>query len=233
MFARLAFAVLSTVVLANAAFCQAPPREPWKWTLEQRLSARFSSAAQKARVAQVEATDRRKPAVPSFSVEVPGAKATSDVIDGDIHPELLLPTELFEAFVRSSFVSLPDLYPRHVRIRSDDVLRVEDDWVKLAALSAEYISLIRQEHFLLEESVTASRSRKADIEQELERLRAAKCGTQATAFRAVRNEFGRERFDRFLYTVTASGRRWSVGSTTPEAVAEKVARLRRRETECQ
>jgi hypothetical protein len=205
----------------------AQPAEPWKWTLEQRLAARFDPAMRAARVAEVEARDAKmKPNRASASAM--GLQAPGDVIDGNLHPELFLPTELFERFIRMVYVT--DWRPM-IQPHATDVLRTDADWDALAERVAAYGANLAEDQELYLEQTRSARPRRIEIDKRLAELRAARCSLEKDAFRAVRQHFGAERFDRFLYVVVSRGIASVYAATDP--VAETRARLTRNEEACQ
>jgi hypothetical protein len=163
--------------------------EPWKWRLEDRISARTSADARKARLKEA----GRPPA------SAPGLEPI-DIIDGKVHPELFVPVELLEALV-SLHVLKPDWLRDEIAARSDDLFRTKHDRAKLEALIELYAAAMRQERHLLDAGSNA----------ELPAIRKEKRKAEATALRNLRAAFGKERFDRFLYTVIAPTRRKVVG----------------------
>src|SRR5438067_10052081 len=89
------FALL--LLMTSSALAQETlPTEPWKWTPEQRLAARFDKKLMAARVVEGKAQNGPGRARAMSN----GAEATSqDFIIGRQHPELFLPTELFQGFI--------------------------------------------------------------------------------------------------------------------------------------
>jgi hypothetical protein len=122
-----------------------------------------------------------------------------DVIEGNRNPELLFPTELFPIFIRRTFITLPKVYPMTLREYSRDLFRNPEELTRLEPLVAGYVSTLRRELELGERlAAVAGRERAAVVEQ-LEKNKTEQCRELALALRAVRRQYGRERFDRFLY----------------------------------
>jgi hypothetical protein len=189
---------------------QSPPAEPWKWTLEQRLAARFDPHARAARVA-----DPRAKGVQAMSAFGP---VPSDVIDGSKHPELFLPTEIFEHFVWLAYTLESPLWRESMRDRSPDILRTDAEWRDLDAIVAPYANSLKRDGELLKIEDRSSAPKRREIERERANIQATRCSLLRDAFRGARARFGKERFDRFLYTVPTVG---FASSYAPENDFEK------------
>ena len=183
--------MLRTVILVviTAVTVSASGKEPWKWTLEERMQARFSA---------------------------------SEKLDGNVHPERFLPSELFETLVRSSFLSLPATYPRHVRAHSDGVLTTDADWHLFTDVTRAYVNVLAEERDLIRQRVSVGR----------EQVRAEKCRVAFAALRKARAAFGPETFDRFLYTVVAPGMSQGPPNKDASVRQKAMANLKKREAGC-
>ena len=193
MFAMFCAAALFAAV---ASAQQPPPAEPWKWTLEQRVAARFDAAARAARVAESKA---RSASLPSL------APAPGDVLDGRAHPELFFPTEAFDHFMQVAYTFDSAVWRQGLRDRSPDILRTDAEWRELDEIVAPYAASLRRERDLLRSEDRANRLQRREIEAELASLRASSCSLRRDAFRAARARFGKEPFDRFLYSIGLEG----------------------------
>ena len=102
------------VALLIASFASAQrPREPWEWTLEERVRARLAH------------------------VNVSGK------IDGNAQPELLYPEHLFEALVRNAFVhSRGAAFAISSGMSSIDILTTPEEWERFAALADAYAAAL-------------------------------------------------------------------------------------------
>jgi hypothetical protein len=156
---------------------------------------------------------------------VAAASSDVDVIDGRVHPELFLPSELFESavFLR---VWKPQWFADEIDEHSGDLLRSNAERARFAAVTGTYGEVLLRERALLTEQASAVSPRAAEIERELETLRKAKHASAATALRDARKVFGRERFDRFLYTVIAPSRKKFVLAGSSDEVTAKALRTR-------
>jgi hypothetical protein len=186
-----------TVVLGVSAVAQTV--EPWKWTREQRLAARFDANARAARIAEARSENARRGRT---SAAVFGrSDSPGDVIDGKSHPELFLPTELFENLVEWRVKN--DEFRLAWQQQADDILRTDDDWREFDKRVAPYAANLREEHELLEQEGRSSAPQRRQIEQHLLSIRASRCALTAAALRSVRAYFGKEKFDRFMYSIVA------------------------------
>jgi hypothetical protein len=220
--------LLLWLAFASSAFAQeAAPAEPWKWTLQQRLAARFDPQARAERIA---ADARFERAGRATSANV-GTDKTGDVIRGASHPELFLPTELFELLVRDIYWS--DEFRLGFQQTSDDILRTDDEWAALKERVQPYAANLSEERQLIDELGSAGRARRDAIAARLTQLRAGRCALEKQALRSARAYFGAERFDRFLYVVSAPGRLFNYGRGTPEMFEATRTRLLANERDCQ
>ncbi|HYG62245.1 MAG TPA: hypothetical protein VEL74_06670 [Thermoanaerobaculia bacterium] len=174
-------------------------KEPWEWTLYERLERRFDPQDMDRRLAEAEARAGRP---------APEPGTTISIVNGRREPELLLPGEIFSRLLRLGFVLTSNPENR-------------DTWRTGFAQGAEKLGL--GEHFLDElEKVTAgairahreeeaahleaskgTHSDRKRLEEEAEQRARAQCAAQATALEAARARFGRTLFDRYLYEVVA------------------------------
>ena len=161
-----------------------PQRKPaWEWTPAERAQSRRDAGERRERVAAF----RGKQSVVSQAID--GVPRPADVIDGKRNPELFFVSELFEYLVRSSFVTLPTVYPQVVQQRSSDLFRNPAEWNQFTAIASDYAGVVRQE-------LDAAKALDAD---RVRALQTDKCVAAARALREARRTFGRQRFDRMLY----------------------------------
>jgi len=100
-----AFALPALLVLNGVGFAAGSPKKPWQWTAEERAAVLRDSTARTERVRAYEQKGR------AARVRVGGSAVAADVIDGNEHPELYFPTQLFEHMVRVAFAMPPGAYP--------------------------------------------------------------------------------------------------------------------------
>ncbi|MEA2327275.1 MAG: hypothetical protein QOE68_2234, partial [Thermoanaerobaculia bacterium] len=77
-------------------------KEPWQWDVSDRIAARSDRALAGERLAERDTIKQMQrvtsTATNKFSRQV-------DVVEGRTHPELFLPTELFEIIVRDGLIA--------------------------------------------------------------------------------------------------------------------------------
>jgi hypothetical protein len=184
--ANIILSVAACIGLASPT-AAAPPKPPWTWSPQERAAARRDP---QQRLARLQADERahggRRSAL--------SRPATADVIDGNTSPELFFETELFEYLVRSSFVTLPGIYPKVVRSRTG-LFRTPEDWDRFAAIAAPYAQVLK------DEQTAANAADRAAVTA----IQARKCAAEARALRAARRAFGASSFDRMLYEAVPPG----------------------------
>jgi hypothetical protein len=198
-------AVFILFLLASLYVTAADRTPAWKLTTEERLRLRFGGADQPPRARDV---------------------------DGRTHPELLFPSELFAAFVRGSFVA--PWAARHrtwVEQKSDDLFRSAAEWKALERIVARYAAAMREEQSVLKSLGNAAADQKPEVREKLRARTTAARLEEAHALREARKEFGRERFDRFLYTVVAPSQ--SISVSRDHAPDGQLRSLREREERAQ
>lgn len=202
---------MAAVLLAGAAGAQAPegsdqakaqviPAKPaWKWTLEERLAARFEPEGMKRRVAR-EAEMARKSAA-QFGERFDIAPDQQS-IDGKSEPELFTPIELFDSLLSSAF---------HESARAEQEMRswIEDRaavlglgsdlWVRLEKVAAPYLRLRDERSLRALQALSQSKNHEDSVND-----KRALCRARAEALTAAKAEFGEETFLRLLYEVRAS-----------------------------
>jgi hypothetical protein len=205
--------LIAGLLCATGAFAESTPpgkaKAAWAMTQAERLEARMNPTARAERVRQSEQRAGR-------SIGVPPA----DVLDGQMHPELFFPMELFESLVRVGFGPASATYPKMLQQRSSDLFRSPGEWERFEEITAEYRSLLQAQ------SAALSRFDQLAVDD----LQTTKCRAGASALAASREAFGAERFDRVLYDIVAPalGTSYSVDTDF-----EKVARaLIRKEEGC-
>jgi hypothetical protein len=165
-------------------------RAAWEWTTEERVAFRSSQALATARVST---TSNAGPA--------PAGRPVIDVIDGRQHPELFLPTELFESVVRHGFLDegWRDGFAESIRAAG----LPSGFWATLQALARDYIQDLRDERKLTE--ARRNPSTQAEAIARLAALDATLCHHRVFALRKARQVFG-PALDRFMYQYVALSR---------------------------
>jgi hypothetical protein len=183
------------LTLFSAVPAPAAEREPWRWTDEERLAARFNPESIR---------ERREEHHKEQLARNPKARTpspTENIIDGTRNPELLLPWELFQTFV--------------MRTLSDDSPAREPNRCRYAKLAPwiagepEFWSRLETAALPFTDAIERSREsgrieRESGIPPAPEEA-SDSCRSRLVALEAAREAFGRERFDEFLYTAVAPG----------------------------
>jgi hypothetical protein len=190
----LLFALIVPVALAAPSV-----KPPWQWTNAERIAARSDVSAAAARVEAY--TAKTGAASHARTQAVQGAPAPADIIEGNVHPELFLPTELFRHFVLVAFVMRPQNYAQIVAESSTDLFRTPEELARLDALATPYTATLQRERDLLQERASARGRAAADIESDLRATRTEQCHALASVLRSARQQFGADRFNQFLYEV--------------------------------
>lgn len=182
-------------VLAQSA------KKPWTLTVEERIALRTNAELARERVRRD--SDRR---VQTFSTPSSERSPIVDAFDGKTHPELFLPYEVFRTLIGLAFVGSPRTGSVVRDGHMPDVRRhglPADFWERLQSVSAVYVA----DDWALTDIAAAVRQQRGPARQRAEEALALKqtdlCRSRADALAAARLEFGRERFDRFLYEVFA------------------------------
>lgn len=203
-------ALLLVLALTSPTF--AATKAPWLWTTEERERDTKDPEKRAQRIQENREFRKRMPPMPPLP-PLPGQKQPrkviepdDDAIDGNLHPELFYVTELFENLVTSSFLTLPQIYPRVVVDRSSDLFRAPGEWAQFTEIVAEYATLLQRERQLVTTASRATPEELAAINRQLASLRVHQCVAGSEALRKARQAFGKERFDRMLYEVVPPGR---------------------------
>lgn len=184
-------------------------RKPaWKWSVEERLAARFDPDAMKARAARQRAEyEEIKKLAPDMVADGEPTREDRDSIDGGETPELFLPWELFNYLLERGFTFDEDRTEsrRSIEERAAILGFGRDLWPRLENLSSPFLQ-IRHERFnrAMEKSVEPPSSiaeKRHGLEMDREGL--LFCRTRAKALAAAKAEFGEEPFLRLLYEVVA------------------------------
>lgn len=197
------------------------PGEPWALTVEERIALRTNPDLARERVRG----GRRIQASSSASVSTPLA----DAFDGRSHPELFLPHQVFDELIKLAYTG---------DVRTSQLVRdgltpdvrqhglPADFWERLRATSSVYVADVHAQRDLNASIRQQQGTARKRAQQALALKQRDACRSRATAFAAARAQFGRERFDRFLYEVIAV-KMFSMADKLPDA-----ALLRQAEEGC-
>ncbi|HEV8580556.1 MAG TPA: hypothetical protein VGX68_15930 [Thermoanaerobaculia bacterium] len=179
-------------------------RKPaWKWTLDERLAARFDPEAMAAREAKRQARMKellkgRVHRVFEEKAEITEAPSIKEALDGGKTPELFLPSELFDVLLSRGFPqesSEQNLQEFRDWIESQAAgLGIgQDFWKRLEGATLPYLQEDRHPFFS---------AKYGGVEEDLHL-----CRLRAEALKAAEAEFGEEAVLRLLYGTVARG--WS------------------------
>lgn len=173
---RAVLALMTCLVLSSAPLL-AGSDSAYKWTVDQRLRARFDPYDMEKRL---EAIDM-----------VPRPERGTCVVDGARNSELLLPSELFLALLKQGFDPDPDarkLFRTRIKPVAADLGIGPELWPALKELAA---------------GLLPSASNSGEIGEGL--TRDELCRDSFEALAAARKAFGQKSFDRMLYEAVAPG----------------------------
>jgi hypothetical protein len=161
--------------LALLATAAGPRKEAWKWTLEERLDARFAETR-------------------------PASAGGYRSVVGKENPELLLPTELFRTLVSLTLVPEDPKFRAHFqekfRIRARAANLGEDFLSVLEEYTRDFVTESARIDKLSKEDAKAGAAA-----QSISSL--AQCALVTGGLDDLRKHYGAETFDRFLYTAVA------------------------------
>ncbi|HEV2856521.1 MAG TPA: hypothetical protein VHC97_27285 [Thermoanaerobaculia bacterium] len=198
--------LLGAVAARGAEAEKGGSRKPaWKWTIEERLAARFDPAAMAAREAEYQAEQEaiRKRWADSVLFEdeakMTGPPPATETIDGSKTPELFLPVELFGMLLNRAFpLEEESAGPQEPRSRIEQRAAAlgfgRDLWGRLEKAAAPYLGPLHAED--RRRLTTRTNDTREDDRKRLCRLR-------AQALAAAKAEFGEENFLRLLYEAVA------------------------------
>jgi hypothetical protein len=237
---RLRAAVVTALLLPVVGAAQgaeaektAPPQPAWKWTLDERLAARFDPAAMAEREAEYQAEQdavrkRHPELLAKRKSETPASPPRpTEMLDGSKTPELFLPGELFDVLLSQAFVSEQESAGLQVS-RSDfeswaAALGLGRDlWDRLEETAVPYLKLFQNE------KRQGNNLRVIATTGDEEELRI--CRARAQALEAAIAELGEEAFLRLLYEGVAPYIRQA--SLSPSDYQRKADELRFQEGGC-
>jgi len=174
-------------------------KEPWEWTTEERLEARYDPQGINQR--NLRATEEWGATPKTLQDEA----SRMIRVDGEWNPELFLPWELFQHLVGSGYLGPQEFLEPWREVRMDRARHLplgERFWQRLETAIGPYLALARAERQGLETPRgLADSTDDADAEVASQLL----CEARADALEAARQEFGAQTFDRFLYEAVAPG----------------------------
>jgi hypothetical protein len=178
-------AFVTGAVAAQAPADKAEGKQPWAWTTEQRLAARFDAVSISQRKA---AYERSMPqSIQNASDAVPAAESRTEyVIEGRRNPELFLPFELVRGILDSGFDADIERRGRSRALYRHGIAALGMNEADFWALLATSEERARRPH--LAKSIDAD---------------TAVCRVRVEVLADLRQIFGQDVFDRFLYVTVA------------------------------
>ncbi len=176
------------------------PKKPWALTVEERIALRTNPSLARERVSA------RNPQASGTRATSLDAAAPADYFDGQTHPELFLPTEVFRSLINLAFLGPARSGQSLRRGLMPEVERLalpSDFWDRRRSVSTIYIGDSFGERDLGESLQKENVGGRGRIKEALALKQLDACRSRATALAEARREFGQERFDRFLYEVIA------------------------------
>lgn len=175
---------------------------PWQWNDDERLTARFDAQAIAARNAAYMKSRSR-----ATTLEHPVGQGLRYVIDGRRNPELFLRHELLDHLLRglgsnerANQQYREPLTPFLVAAG----LNPGSFWTELSHVGQPYLALAQR--------IDAQHRGRTGAEEK------AICAARVDMLAAAEKRFGRERFDRFLYTAIAPSIIHTESTTYPDAL---------------
>lgn len=218
---RLSIGLFFLLVSAQTAASAAEPgtkaarRAPESWSTEERIAARVDPRLASDRVARAARDATKAPA--------PGRRV-ADVIRGREQPELLLPTQVFEATIRHGFLNAEVWREVHAGQLAAAGLPTTF-WDEMAEVAAPFIQDLRLQRAALLRS-HANPAEKDQVAREIAGGAATLCRDRVKALRAARARYG-PALDRFMYQYVAPG----ITITTDQPWDAEM--LRRQEAGCE
>lgn len=216
------FAIFVLVLCSSVA---ASAKEPWEWTVEERLKLRFDAAAVRERVSAHQAR-RAGRSVATSSVNS-GEPIPADYISGKAHPEAYFPSEIVTMFVRSAY-AFDDEAAAEFRLSAAQrtaSLGLPEELLSVFAHEAEeFILMMKEEVALRDRMDSAADAPRAAAELQI--LQSRLCPVRFALMRRMRQRYGTD-FDRWLYRGLAPD--WATAIFTTSRNAET---LRNEEQGC-
>lgn len=189
-------AVLSVVLVSAVApgVAGERPLPPWEWQHAERLQRRYDPSL---------AAERRRHAPQCSS----GCGEGAIVVDGQVHPELLLPVELMDTL--AGMYAMPDT-ARRDKVRALWLRRApgigrDGFWDDLYAAGRPFFDASVELHRLSRMLDGASENERQTLQARHDAVFETLCSRRAVALAAARALFGDKSFDRFLYQAIAPG----------------------------
>jgi len=173
------------------------PRRTWELTVEERLERRLDPALRSERIAE-ESRSRLEQGLSAVSPR------TLDVIDGSKHPELFLPFELFDDVVQNVETVAEGGRPL---LKAEEIRGAGLDpdlfWRELQTICAHLLEIRMREHDLVNQFRSVPAEQREMLSAQFNAVLLEKCKASFDALEAAHRRFGRDQFDRLLYSSIA------------------------------
>lgn len=206
---------LAAICVLAFAFHTYSAAEPRTMTKSRRLSnlermeLRHDSRANVERRAAALAKGRQLP------------NADSIVVDGSRDPELLTPWELMDLLSATYYLREHGRKQQRWIARGAKAYMGEDFVTRIRTVAAPWIDADAELRRIGERKLVADAEERAALQQQWAMVNRSICPLRAQALTALREEFGRENFDRFLYEAVAPDVFVvTTRASSPEAAAE-------------
>ncbi|HEX6640583.1 MAG TPA: hypothetical protein VF215_05690 [Thermoanaerobaculia bacterium] len=179
------------------------PKPAWAWREDERLAERLAPDAIARRVHEYA---RSQNMAASESMQARGVRQ-SFVVDGGANPELFMPWELMDSLLGGAERTSDDGVNHFKAGLHRDIIafgwKPEEFWAEIDRIGSEYQRTKREasRHPRFQSRLNDAASRPNDVEGE--DLQQQLCRVRAEALHDARLEFGKSRFDEFLYAVVA------------------------------
>lgn len=181
-----------------------PPKPPWKWSLDERLAARFDPKAMATREAERKAKETEllkrwaNPVLQEKTRTTEPSSSVQEIIYGSKTPELFLPVELLGTLLERGFPlheekeRLQQFRP-WIEERAAALGFGRDFWPRLEESATSYLKLLHEK----------DRQQPVVQTQDDGQYKTNLCRARAQVLEAAEAEFGEEPFLRLLYEAVA------------------------------
>lgn len=211
MFSRVILILAVAAAATSGPYCGAAPaqKQPWEWTDEERIAARVDPNKIRERIAAADARNIKRAASNKGTVSVDAVQRADrgDQLDGGTHPELFLPIELLDAFLKIAYAFGNDevaLSTREAAAREAVKAGLPADFLRVFEVETAAIVPLHVEEMQLRDRLANGGTRAAPGAWErIVLLADQQCPLHAAAVTRLRATYG-VAFDRFLYQYVAS-----------------------------
>jgi hypothetical protein len=199
--------VLTPSLFAGDSLAPIVKKQPWDWTADERLAARFDPIAVQKRIETL--ISKREERRSSLSTAAQRSDATPrpmDYLDGRAHPELFFPHEILTMFLRSAYGADDETAQafRSSAARAASDLGLPNDFMAVFEGQAETLVAMQAKETAIRNALSSGERDDATAMTELRRLESEQCPARFDLIQELRRRYGNT-VDRFLYNALASG----------------------------